>query len=330
MNTSKSLLFKTLGIMLVLSVMLAVFTTSLVASSYPTKPVRLIVPDVAGGGQDIVARLIAADLTERLGKPVVLEYRSGAGGIIGTEVAAKADPDGYTLFLCAGKFTIQPALENLPYDPVKSFIPIAKLGGASYALVVNPSVPANSVKELIALAKQKPGQLIFVDPGIGSTAHMSSELVRLLADIDLKVVHFRGANLAVIDLLGGHSHAMINSIVAVLPHIKSGKLRVLGTGGVKRSSILPEVPTVAESGLPGFNVTGWYGILAPAGTPALIVDRLNREIKAILTSDEAKKRFLHAGMEADYLGSTEFGSFIVGEINRWASVVKKGNIKLEK
>jgi tripartite-type tricarboxylate transporter receptor subunit TctC len=256
MKNIQSQLLKTLGIMLVLSAVLAVFTTVLAAASYPSKPVRLIVPDVAGGGQDIVARLIAVDLSERLGKQVVVEYRSGAGGIIGTEVAAKADPDGYTLFLCAGKFTIQPALENLPYDPVKSFIPIAKLGGASYALVVNPGVPANSVKELIALAKQKPGQLIFVDPGIGSTAHMSSELVKLLANIDLKVVHFRGANLAVIDLLGGHSHAMINSLVAVLSHIKFGKLRVLGTGGMKRSSILPDVPTIAEAGLPGFNVTG--------------------------------------------------------------------------
>ncbi len=330
MKNSKSLLLKALRTMLVLSAVLSIATTVLAAVSYPSKPVRLIVPDVPGGGQDIVARLISADLSERLGKQVILEYRSGAGGIIGTEAAAKSDPDGYTIFLCAGKFTIQPALENLPYDPVKSFVPISKLGGASYTLVVNPSVPANSVKELIALAKQKPGQLIFVDPGIGSTAHMSSELVKLLADIDLKVVHFRGANLAVIDLLGGHSHAMINSIVAVLPHIKSGKLRALGIGGVKRSSILPDVPTIAEAGLPGFNVTGWYGILAPAGTPAPIVDRLNREIKAILASDEAKKRFLNAGMETDYMGSTEFGPFIEGEINRWASVVKKGNIKLEK
>jgi tripartite-type tricarboxylate transporter receptor subunit TctC len=327
----KSQRLLTFGILLTLSAVPAVFTATavLAVDPYPSKPVRPIIPFPPGGANDIIARLIATDLSERLGRQVVVEYRSGAGGIIGTEVAAKADPDGYTQFPCAGKFTIQPALENLPYDPVKSFIPIAKLGGASYALVVNPSVPANSVKELITLAKQKPGQLIFVDPGIGSTAHMSSELVKLLADIDLKVVHFRGANLAVIDLLGGHSHAMINSIVAVLPHIKSGKLRVLGTGGVKRSAILPDVPTIAEAGLPGFNVTGWYGILAPAGTPVPIVDRLNKEIKTILTSDEAKKRFLNAGMEADYLGSTEFGPFIEGEINRWTSVVKKGNIKLE-
>ena len=330
MNNIRSLPIKPGGILLVLFAALAVSSTVLAAASYPSKPVRLIVPDVAGGGQDIVARLISVDLSERLGKPVVVEYRSGAGGIIGTEAAAKADPDGYTLFLCAGKFTIQPALENLPYDPVKSFIPIAKLGGASYALVVNPGVPAASMKELIALAKQKPGHLIFVDPGLGSTAHMSSELVKLLADIDLKVVHLRGANLAVIDLLGGRSHAMINSIVAVLSHIKSGKLRVLGTGGVKRSAILPDAPTIVEAGLPGFDVTGWYGILAPAGTPTPIVERLNKEIKAILASDEAKKRFLNAGMEADYLGSTEFGPFIEGEISRWASVVKKGNIKLEK
>jgi tripartite-type tricarboxylate transporter receptor subunit TctC len=327
----KSLLLKIQGIMLVLSAVLAVFTatTVLAADSYPGKPVRIIVPDTAGGGQDTVARLIASDLSERLGKQVIVDNRPGAGGIIGTEIAAKADPDGYTLFLGSGKYTIQPALEKLPYDPLKAFIPITKMGAATYTLVVNPSVPANSVKELITLAKQKPGQLIIIDSGIGSTGHMSAELFKMLAGIDLKIVHFRGAGLAITDMLGGHSHLMINSVVSFLSHIKSGKLRALATAGVKRSIVLPDLPTIAEAGLPGFNTSGWYGIFAPAGTSAPIVDRLNNELKTILASNEAKKRFLNAGMEVDYMGPTELAPFMEQEIIRWASVVKKANIKLE-
>jgi tripartite-type tricarboxylate transporter receptor subunit TctC len=213
---------------------------------------------------------------------------------------------------------------------VKSFIPIARLASGPYTLVVNPSVPATSLKELIALAKQKPGQLIFGIAGVGTTQHMSVELFKMMANIDVKIVQFKGSGPVMIDLLGGHSHALISSIVGVLPHIKSGKLRVLGTTGEKRSVILPDVPTIAEAGLPGFKATNWFGIFAPAGTPALIVDRLNNELKEILASDEVRKWFLNDGMEVVYLDPRELGPFVEEEINKWERVVKKATIKLAK
>jgi tripartite-type tricarboxylate transporter receptor subunit TctC len=244
-------------------------------------------------------------------------------------MVAKAEPDGYTLLFAAATHAIQPALQKLPYDPIKSFTPIASIASVSQALVIHPSLPSHSVKELIALAKQKPGQLVFSTSGIGTTSHMSLELFRIMAGIDIKIVQFKGAGPAITDLLGGHSHAQISSLPAFLPHIKSGKLRVLGTTGVKRSVSLPDVPTIAEAGIPGYETTVWYGILAPAGTPTRIVDSLNRELKQILASDEVKKLLLNEGLELDYLGPTEFVRFIEKHINNWESVVKKANIKLE-
>jgi tripartite-type tricarboxylate transporter receptor subunit TctC len=196
-------------------------------------------------------------------------------------------------------------------------------------LAVNPGVSANSVKELITLAKQKPGQLIFVAGGIGSSNHMATELFKMMADIDIKILQFKGGAPGVVDLLGGHSHAWLGTLLSTLSHIKSGKLRVLGTSGAKRSIVLPDVPTIAEAGVPGFKTASWYGFLAPAGTPVPIIDRLNKEIKAILVLDDVKKLILNNGGEVDYLPSTEFGSFIMGEITNWVRVVRKANIKAE-
>jgi tripartite-type tricarboxylate transporter receptor subunit TctC len=329
MHTMKSLRFRVVGVIFTLSAILVFFTIALAASPYPSRPVRLVVPTSPGGGEDVVGRLIAANLTERLGVQVVVENHGGAGGVIGTEIVSKANPDGYTMLIATAKHTIQPAFEKLPYDLLKSFIPIARLGGGPYAFSINPNVPAKSVIEFINLAKQKPGQLICGTSGMGASPHMAAELFKMMAEIDFKIVHFKGAGPAMSDLLGGHSHALISSIPGQLPHIKSGKFRVLGTGGVKRSVILPDVPTIAEAGLPGFTAIGWYGILAPAGTPAPIVGRLNKEIKEILALDQVKKRLLNAGTEEDYLGLPDFRSFLEEEINRWAAVVKKANIKLE-
>jgi tripartite-type tricarboxylate transporter receptor subunit TctC len=210
MRNLKSLLIKTLGIFFVLFTVFVVSTAVLAVDSYPIKPVRIIVPEPPGGGSDGIARLIAPKLTERLGKQVIVDNRGGAGGEIATEMVAKADPDGYMIFIAAGKHTIQPALEKLPYDAVKSFTPIARLSSGPFALSVYPSVPANSVKELIALAKQKPGQLIFADAGKGTTPHVSAEFFKMMADIDFKIVHFKGAGPAIVDLLGGQSQAMIS------------------------------------------------------------------------------------------------------------------------
>ncbi len=226
-------LFRNLGLLLVLSTLIAVITATavLAADSYPSKPVRLIIPFPPGGSNDIVGRLIAAKLSERLGKQVVVDNRGGAGGVLGSEMAAKAEPDGYTLLIVSAAYAFNPALYKLPFDPVKSFTPIAKLGSGPNSLTVHPSVPANSVKELIALAKQKPGQLICGCAGVGSFQHMGTELFKMMAGIDFKIVQFKGGGPAMIDLLGGHSQFSLGSLIQTLPHIQSGKFRMLGTGG---------------------------------------------------------------------------------------------------
>jgi tripartite-type tricarboxylate transporter receptor subunit TctC len=327
-NYEKPQLFKTLGILLALSILLALPTAVLAADAYPSKPVRIIVPTAPGGTNDIIGRMLAAKLTVRLGKQVIVENRAGAGQIIGTDVVAKAAPDGYTLLFVAN--SPSDATQKVPYDPVKDFAAIAKLGSSSSYLVVGPSVPANidSVKKFIALAKQKPGQLICAAYGIGSFNHLGTELFKIKADINFRIVQFKGGGPAMIDLLGGHSDFMFGSIIAQMPYIKSGKFRPLAGGGVKRSLIQPNVPTFAEAGVPGYEAN-WYGILAPAGTPAPIVDRLSREIKAILTSDDVKKQFMEWGVEADYMGPAEFDPFRMRALNTWKSVVKEINFKVE-
>ncbi len=324
-------LFRNLGLLLALSTLFAVITATavLAADSYPSKPIRLIIPFPPGGSNDIVGRLIAAKLSESLGKQVVVDNRGGAGGVLGSEMAAKASPDGYTLLIISAAYGFNPALYKLPFDPVKSFVPIAKLGSGPNSLTVHPSVPANTVKELIALAKQKPGQLICGCAGVGSFQHMGTELFKMMAGIDFKIVQFKGGGPAMIDQLGGHSQFSLGSLIQTLPHIQSGKFRILGTGGLKRSAILPNVPTIAEAGVPGYEATNWWGILAPAGTPPPIVDRLDKEIKTLLSSADVQKLFQNEGADVDYLGPAEFGPFIEKEIIKWGKVVKEANIKVE-
>jgi tripartite-type tricarboxylate transporter receptor subunit TctC len=328
MRNIQSQLLKTFA-MLFVGFMVLTFTASIASpQTYPTKPVRLIISQPAGGSNDLVARMIATKLSERLGKQFVVDNRGGGGGILGTEMAAKAAPDGYTLFLASTSHTTTPALEKLPYDPIKSFTPIARLGSGPFLLLVHKTVPANSVKELIALAKQKPGKLIFGAGAVGVAPHLATELFKMMTGTDFKIVNFKGGGPALVDLLGGHSEALIGMIIQALPHIKSGQIRALGTGGTKPSVVLPDVPPVAET-VPGFESTQWWGILGPAGTPAPIVDRLNNELKSILAADEVKKWFLNDGSEADYLGPTEFGPFIEKELAKWIRVVKEANIKLK-
>jgi len=297
--------------------------------SYPSRPVRVIIPFAAGGGADIVARVIAKGLSERLGQQFVADNRAGAGGVIGTELGARAAPDGQTLTFVPASFTMQPALRKLPYDPIKSFAPVSRVGKGDYVLVVAPAVPAKSVKELIAYAKANPGKLQFGTAGAGSTAHMFIELFKVSAGIDINAVHFKGGNQQVIDLLGGHIHGVMISPPAVRPHIQSGKLRGLATTSLQRSSFFDNMPTLAESGLPGFEAIVWWGILAPAGTPASIVTRLDRETKDLLAVPEVRKAFSDQGVEPDYQEAAGFRDFMVREIASWKRVVEKGNIKLE-
>jgi tripartite-type tricarboxylate transporter receptor subunit TctC len=300
------------------------------AQQYPSRPIRLIVPFAPGGGTDMVARVIAPKLSEHLGgTPVIVDNRGGAGAVIGTAMAAKATPDGYTLLVCDTAHTIQPALQKLEYDPIKSFSLIASLVTGDSMLVSPASVPAKTLQDFIALAKQKPGQLVAGTAGAGSSGHMALELFRVMAGIDLIMAHYKGAGAATIDLLGGTVHISNVTIQAAVPHLKTGRLRALGVGGVKRNAILPDVPTISESGLTGYLSTGWRGLMGPAGIPPAITSRLTREVKAILTSDEVKTHFANNAMDIDYRDPKEFAVFINEEIARWKGVVTKANISLQ-
>ena len=300
------------------------------AEDYPSRPIRIIAPFAPGGGTDMVARVIAPKLSERLGgTTVIVDNRGGAGAIIGTAIAAKATPDGYTLLVCDTAHTIQPVLQKLEYDPIKSFSLIASLVNGDNMLVSPASLPAKTVQEFVALAKQKPGQLVAGTAGAGSSGHMAVELFRVMAGIDLIMAHYKGAGAATIDLLGGTVHLSNVTIQAAVPHLKSGRLRALGVGGLKRSELLPDVPTVSESGVTGYLSTGWRGLIGPAGMPAPITARLTREVKAILNADDVKKLFLSNAMEIDYRDPKEFAVFIADEIKRWSDVVRKTNISLE-
>jgi tripartite-type tricarboxylate transporter receptor subunit TctC len=299
------------------------------ADVYPTKPVRLIVPFPPGGSNDIVGRMIGAQLGERLGKQVIIDNRAGAGGTLGTEIAAKAPPDGYTLLMISAAYAFNSALYKLPYDPAKAFVPVAMLGTGPNVLAVFPGLPVDSVKELIALAKAKPGQLNYAAAGVGSFMHLSSELFKMMAGVDIVGVQFKGGGPATIDVIAGHTQVTLGSLVQALPHIRAGKLKVLAVGGSKRSSVLPEVPTMAEAGVPGYESHNWWGLVAPAGTPPAVVDRLHKELSVILTSAETQKRLAAEGAEALQMSPAEFGAFIAAETVKWARVVKEANIRAE-
>lgn len=299
------------------------------AEKYPARPIRLIVPFAPGGGTDMVARVMAPKLSERLGTSVVVDNRGGAGAVIGTALAAKATPDGYTLLVCDTAHTIQPVLQKLEYDPIKSFSLIASLVTGDSMLVSPASLPVRTLQDFIALAKQKPGQLVAGTAGPGSSGHMALELFRVMAGIDLIMAHYKGAGAATIDLLGGSVHISNVTIQAAVPHLKTGRLKALGVSGLQRSAVVPDVPTVSESGLTGYQSKGWRGLMGPAGMPPAITARLTREVKAILTSDEVKTHFLNNAMEIDYRDPQEFAAFIASEMKRWSGVVQKANISLQ-
>jgi tripartite-type tricarboxylate transporter receptor subunit TctC len=298
------------------------------AQDYPTKPVRLIIPFPPGGSNDVVGRMIATQLGQRLGQQVIVDNRGGAGGTIGTEIASKAAPDGYTLLMISIAHAVSPALySKLNYDSIKSFTPISILATGPNVLAVNPGLPVKSVKDLIDLAKQKPGEIQFASAGLGSFQHLGSELFRLMAGINVVHIPFKGGGPAMIDVIGGHTKYLLGSLIQTTPHIKSGKLRALGTGGSKRSPVLPDIPTIAEAGVPGYEANNWWGIVAPAGTPAPVIARLNKEIAAVLDSPETIKRFESEGASVVKMSSAEFAKFIESEIGKWGKVVKEAGIK---
>ena len=294
--------------------------------SYPQKPVSLIVGFSPGGGSDTVARLVAARLTQLWGQQVVVENRAGAGGRIATEFVAKAKPDGYTLLVASASFAIDPALyAKLPFDPVHGFVPVSLIASAPYVLVLNPSVPAHSVAELIALAKKDPGKLNDASAGPGSTLDLAFRLFRSMAGVDIVEVSYQGAN-GIPDLVAGRVQLTFAGLPQTAAYVKSGQLRALAVTTPQRSGLAPELPTIAESGVPGYDVTSWYGALAPAGTPAAIVAKFNAAIDQILKEPELRQRFNAAGLDPRGGSTAEFAQLVDSEITKWKDVAQRAHL----
>ena len=305
------------------------FSGTVFSQTYPAKAIRLIVPFPPGGSNDIVGRMVGQQLGERLGQSVVIDNRGGAGGTIGTDMAAKAAPDGYTLLLVSVAHAFNPAMyKKLPYDPEKAFVPIGMVAAGPVALMVHPALPVHSVAELIALAKAKPGQLNYATAGIGSFQHLASELFKLQTGVDMVHVPYKGGGPAMMDTIAGQAQINMASLIQVGPHVKSGKLRLIATSGTRRSGLFPEVPTVAET-VPGYDATNWWGLIAPAGTPQQVVSKLSSELEALLRSDETKKRVESEGADIMRMTPAEFGRFIADETQKWAKVVKQAGITAE-
>jgi tripartite-type tricarboxylate transporter receptor subunit TctC len=296
-------------------------------SSYPTRPVRLIVPQAPGGSNDIMARSVGQYLSGRLGRQVVVDNRPGADALIGTDLAARSAPDGYTLLLVSAAYTTNAAVRKLPYDPLKAFDWVAMLGSGPTALTIGPLLPVNSVKELLAAARAKPGQIIMASAG--GFQHFAHVLFSSLSGHDLTVVLYKGGAPAMIDVMGGQAHMTIGSIVQSLVHIRSGRLKALATGGAKRAATLPDLPTIAEAGVPGYDASNWWSIAAPAGTPPAIIARLNAEVATFLSLPETRKRFMDEGAEVDIKSSEELRRMIPADIAKWTQVAKAAGMRAE-
>jgi len=299
-------------------------------AGYPSKPVRMVVPSSAGGGTDIVARIMAPELSKRLGQQVVIDNRPGAGTMIGLEVAAKSPPDGYTLLMGLSTLAINSALyKKVPYDPVRDFAPITQAVSSASIIVVHPSIPVKTLKELIAFARARQGQLNYASAGTGTYPHMTMELFLSMAKLKMMHIPYKGTGPAMIDMVAGQVATMAATILTGMPQIRAGRLRPLGITSAARSPIVPDIPTVAEAGLPGYESVQWYGMLAPARTPRDIITRLHGEATRVLQQPEIKARF--AGDGADPVGSTpeEFTHYIQSELTKWAKVAREAGIQPE-
>ena len=311
------------------AVLLALAAATAQAQSYPAKPVRLIIPFPPGGSNDLVGRAVAAQLGERLGQSIIIDNRGGGGGTIGINGAAKSPADGYTLLLVSVGWPVSIALQWMPEESQQWFVPVAPIGTGPSLLVVPQSMPVSSVQELIALAKSKPGVLNAGSAGPGSFQHLATELFRLQAGINIVIVQYKGGGPALTDTIAGQVQMNIGSAVQNIPHVRTGKLRALGVGGKSRLAALPDVPTFAEAGLPGAEATNWWGVVAPLGTPAAVLERLGKEIAAVVDSPEMQKRFQLEGAEALRMTPREFGALIAAETAKWTGVVKQAGIKAE-
>ena len=298
------------------------------AQTYPTRPIRLVVASSPGGASDILGRILAQKMTEDLGQQVVVDNRGGASGVIGTDIVAKALPDGYTLLIIQPSLTINPSMiRKLPYDAAKDFTPVSLVVDAAQIMTVNASVPAKSVKDLIALAKAKPGTLNFASPGVGTSPHLTAELFKLQAGVDMQQVLFKGSGPAYVSLISGEVQVAFSTVLSALPHVKGGKIRALGVTTKKRVSIFPDIPTIAESALPEFDTSQWFGILGPARMPSAIVKQLNQSLARASSSPDMKSRFAAEGVEVVNSTPEEFAALIKRELVQWAKVIKAAGIQ---
>lgn len=298
-------------------------------STYPNKPVKIVVAFAPGGGSDFIARLLAVRLGEKLGQPVIVENKPGAGGNLGAELALKAPADGYTLFLAAASYTVNPSLYKLSFDPVKDITPIAQLARGPFIVAINPKLPVNNLKELVDLAKKQPGKLTYGSAGNGSIVHMASEYFMDTAGIDVVHVPYKGTSPALTDAIAGHIQLVFGTVASTLPFVKSGQLRAIAVTTPKRLSVLPDVPTVMEAGFPGYQVTNWHGLVGPKGLPKDIQAKLNRAVNEALTAPGMDVGMAQDGLTAAGGKPEEFGSLLSSEMVRWGALAKKRGIKVE-
>ncbi|HYH42742.1 MAG TPA: tripartite tricarboxylate transporter substrate binding protein [Burkholderiales bacterium] len=311
-------------------VLLTGISPAVQAQTYPSRPVRLIVPYVPGGGVDFVGRTVAQKLTETWGSPVIVDNRPGGGTNIGSELVARSAPDGYTLLIAGVPNSVNMTLyKKLPYDVLKDFAPITRTTTAPNILVVHPSVPAKSVKELLALAKSRPGQLTYASAGVGSSNHLSGALFTTMGGVDILHVPYKGGGAAVTDLMGGQVSMYFGTTPSTAPHVKSGRLRALGLTSAKRSALLPELPTIAEAGLAGYEQSAWHGLLAPAATPQPIIDKLHADVVRALRSPDVAQKMASQGVDVITSTPAEFTAFIKQDVAKYAKLVKSANITVE-
>jgi tripartite-type tricarboxylate transporter receptor subunit TctC len=299
------------------------------AQDYPTKPVRIIVPFAPGGGSDFIARFIAQRLTGSFGKQVIVENKPGAGGVLGIEQGVKSPPDGYALTLIASSYTVNPSVYKLNFDPVGDITPIIQISQGPLLVVVRPSLAANNIKELVALAKSKPGQINFASSGQGSVIHLATELFDTLAGVKMNHIPYKGTGPALTDTIGGQTDVFFSSTATAMPHVQSGKLRALAVTTAKRIPALPNVPTIAESGVPGYEVVLWHGLIGPKGLPGPIVERINRDVTKVLGLQETAAQLQTDGVAPAGGSAAQFGAQIRKEIGMWRKVVADANVKVE-
>jgi tripartite-type tricarboxylate transporter receptor subunit TctC len=314
----------------ILCIVFAVATPSAAQPGYPAKTIRLIVPFPPGGGNDIIGRLLAPRLAEGLGQQVIVDNRGGAGSTIGTDLAAKAPPDGHTLLITNIAIAVNATLyPKLPYDTLRDLAAVGQIGWQPNVLVVHPSMPAKSLRDLLALARARPGELIYGSGGVGSAGHLATELLRMMARVQMVHVPYKGLGPALTDLAGGHVLILISTVASAMPHVKSGRIRALAVTTLQRPSVLPQTPTMDEAGVRGYEFSTWYGLFVPAATPRAVIDRLNRENANALSAADVKQQLAAQGIEGSPTSPEAFGAYVRNEVAKWGKVVKESGTKVE-